>query len=147
MCDKMVLQCPQTVVRLMTLKGLCHPPLQRLNHGHWSCWASTPLKGVQGGNRNGALCAQTKQNKTKQNKTKLQKKPSDSWTVTKLHSVSFLFYINLKSGCLSLQTVFFAFAGISKYMQVYPFHKYCCTTSVCRIHFSPNMSKDPNICM
>jgi len=80
-------------------------------------------------------------------KKKLQKRASDSWTVTKLHSVSFLFYLNLKSGCLSLQTVFFAFAGISKYMQVYLFHKYCCTTSVCRIHFSPNMSKDLNICM
>ena len=42
-----------------------------------------------------------------------------------------LFYVNLKSGCLSLQTVFFAFAGITKYMQVYLFHEYYCTASGC----------------
>ena len=31
--------------------GSCHLPLQRLNHGHCSCWPSTPPKGVQGGNQ------------------------------------------------------------------------------------------------
>ena len=44
----------------------------------------------------------------------------------------FLFLMELlKSGSLSLQTVFFAFASRSRYMQVSLFHKYYCTICVC----------------
>ena len=50
----------------------------------------------------------------------------------KLPSVLFLFLMELlKGGSLSLQTVFFAFASRSRYMQVSLFHKYYCTICVC----------------
>ena len=47
---------PRITDKLMTMNGLCqletgtcHLPLQRLNHGHCSCWPSTSLKEVHGG--------------------------------------------------------------------------------------------------
>ena len=52
--------------------------------------------------------------------------------VLKFPCIAFLFLTEvLKSGRLSLQTIFFAFASISRYMQVYLFHKYYCTICVC----------------
>lgn len=46
--------------------------------------------------------------------------------------------------CLFLQTLSYAFTGISQYMQIYLFYKYYCI-SVSKLHFSPNTSKDHNM--
>ena len=50
----------------------------------------------------------------------------------------------LKSGSLSLQTIFFAFASRYRYMQGYLFHKYYCTICVCiEPRFKPWVGKIP----
>ena len=71
--------------------------------------------------------------------------------VLKLPSITFLFFFMflflievLKSGSLSLQTVFFAFASRSRYMQGYLFHKYYCTICECiEPRFEPWVWKIP----
>ena len=64
--------------------------------------------------------------------------------VLKLPSIAFLFLTEvLKSGHLGLQTVFFAFASIFRYMQAYLFHKYYCTICVWRPRFAPWVGKIP----
>ena len=65
--------------------------------------------------------------------------------VLKFPCIAFLFLTEvLKSGRLSLQTIFFAFASRYRYMQGYLFHKYYCTICVCiEPRFKPWVGKIP----
>ena len=66
-------EMPQTMVKLMAIIGSCwletgtwQPPLQRLNHGHYSCWTLTPPERSWGWKSEirHSLCALGKMDKT-----------------------------------------------------------------------------------
>ena len=69
----MAMKCPQSIVKSVAMKGPCRLktgtrrlPVQRLNHGHYNCWTSTPLEKNSGwlSEMRHTICALGKMDKT-----------------------------------------------------------------------------------